>query len=993
MISGALTGIFYVGRGVPFLAALADGLRARAGGDPLALSGMRVLLPNRRSVRALKEVFLRATDGAPTLLPRMISLGDLGDDTDAQLGLLASVEPFDDIPPPIGSVERQLLLSKFVRQKDKDISAAQGIALACDLARLLDEMTAYGVQPQQLIDLPHKDFPEHWQRTAEFLGIISTLWPDMLKQMGRSDPAAYRKASLERLADAWQKNPPLFPVVLAGVQRAEPAVIKLARTVAAHGTVLLPAFDDADKLGREDWAALDVVHPDYLLRQMVDALAGGTRSAVAVWPHGGEPACGEARRDWLRLSMQPTTLTERWVAQAPKVVTEAAMQGIDLLECADESAEAEAIALCIREELETPARTIMLLTPDRVLARRVAMLLKRWGIDADDSSGQPLLLSPLGVYLQLVAAAADPAANTAVFLALLKHSLCGAGVPSETRALTLARLEAECLRGRYPATGVAGFVSYVMAVADDDAVRTLVANLQKALQPFAALCAQNHAPAPQLLQAHLQAAEDLAATATESGTALLWANEKYINEAEAASQKLLELRACLTTDHLLQQGEYAAWLAQLLGAGSVRVPYGQHPRVVISGLIEARLQQADVMILSGLNEGTWPALPPVNAWINRRMRAVLGLPDPETEITSAAHDFVSGAAAQRVYLTRALRQNGTPTVPARWLMRLQATLAAVGLDKTWKQRGAALAVRASLLDSHKGEVRPVDEPKPAPPPAVRPRQISATEVEKLMGDPYGYYARHILKLRELKKLEDTPDAAEKGTFAHRVLEDFYKQVGERPLQDDDWPLLQAIVQEKLRAYEGAPGIPQLWNAWMLDVTAWLQQQERKNQPARLPKVLEGSGTRVWKDRNFTLKAKADRIDIANDDIVIVDYKTGTPPTGPSVAKGKAPQLPLEALIAQAGGYGKELQGRAVQMEYWKLGSTQANCEVKEIKKIDIAAAEEQLLLLVSELLDKQTPYLFEPAADMKPKYNAYKHLARQKEWAFADDGDDDGGAE
>ncbi len=49
---------------------------------------------------------------------------------------------------------------------------------------------------------------------------------------------------------------------------------------------------------------------------------------------------------------------------------------------------------------------------------------------------------------------------------------------------------------------------------------------------------------------------------------------------------------------------------------------------------------------------------------------------------------------------------------------------------------------------------------------------------------------------------------------------------------------------------------------------------------------------------FTIRARADRIDtLADGRLVIIDYKTGAPPTAKQVEAGFAPQLPLEAMIA------------------------------------------------------------------------------------------------
>jgi ATP-dependent helicase/nuclease subunit B len=138
------------------------------------------------------------------------------------------------------------------------------------------------------------------------------------------------------------------------------------------------------------------------------------------------------------------------------------LTGVRLAFLPDPASEAQAIALLLREALETPERTAALVTPDRQLARRVAALLRRWNIEADDSAGTPLgQLAPGTLLLGLAAAAAERMAPVAL-LSLLKHPLVRAGEGrrgwlDDVRALDLA------LRGPRPRAGLAGLDEAVAA--------------------------------------------------------------------------------------------------------------------------------------------------------------------------------------------------------------------------------------------------------------------------------------------------------------------------------------------------------------------------------------------------------------------------------------------------------------------------------------------------------------------------------------------------
>src|SRR3954467_12280858 len=102
--------LFTVSADVPFLDALARGWLAR-GDDPLTVSRGLILLPTRRSARALTDAFLRVARGRPMLLPRITALGAL----DAARLALAGVL---DLPPPVEPMQRLAALTRLILALD-----------------------------------------------------------------------------------------------------------------------------------------------------------------------------------------------------------------------------------------------------------------------------------------------------------------------------------------------------------------------------------------------------------------------------------------------------------------------------------------------------------------------------------------------------------------------------------------------------------------------------------------------------------------------------------------------------------------------------------------------------------------------------------------------------------------------------------------------------------------------------------------------------------
>ena len=455
-----------------------------------------------------------------------------------------------------------------------------------------------------------------------------------------------------------------------------------------------------------------------------------------------------------------------------------------------------------------PARTAALVTPDRALARRVAAELERWGIEVDDSAGTPLAATPPGTFLRLLAEAAAEGLAPLPLVALLKHPLAAAGEEPPAFRHDGRLLELAILRGPRPAPGIRGLRAALRALGDEGSRKTLaklIDRLEAALGPLVKLLGRRALAAPRAVQAHIAAAEALAATAQLAGAERLWAGEA----GEEAAGFVAELERAALRIRRLEGSAYPAFFASLLGERQVRPRYGRHPRLFIWGPLEARLQHADLSILGGLNEGTWPAAATVDPWMSRPMRAAFGLPAAERRIGLAAHDFAQASAAREVVLTRALKVEGTPTVPSRWLLRLEALLRAAGTTLETAAPARWLAWHKAL-DEVPGPPVPAAPPAPRPPLAARPRRLSVTEIETWMRDPYAIYARHILSLKALDPLDADPRRRRARQLHPRRARPLRAQFPEAPCR----PMRSRSCSGSARSAFGAalerPGVRAFW---------------------------------------------------------------------------------------------------------------------------------------------------------------------------------------
>jgi ATP-dependent helicase/nuclease subunit B len=677
--------------------------------------------------------------------------------------------------------------------------------------------------------------------------------------------------------------------------------------------------------------------------------------------------------------------------ERPAIDPAAALAGVRLVIAPGSHEEAATIALALRHALERPGKTAALVTPDRTLARRVAAELARWDIAVDDSAGRPLGHAPPGAFLRLLARMAAEDAAPVPLLALLKHPLAAAGMAPPAFRAAVRALEIAALRGPRPAPGLAGLKA-ALTVAAEDAPRPppsvldgWIDRLERAIGPFLTLMRSGRADVAALLDSHVAAAEALAATADQTGPSRLWAGEA----GEQAAGFVAELADAASSLGAVEVAEWPALFETLMQGRTVRPRWGLHPRLHIWGPLEARLQHADLVCLGGLNEGTWPADPAADPWMSRPMRARFGLPPPERRVGLAAHDFTQLFCAPEVLLTRAARVDGTPTVPSRWLLRLENALEAIGADAvalmTGESDGAGWLGWQAALD-RPAAVRPIDPPAPRPPVAVRPRHLSVTRIESWVRDPYSIYARHILRLAPLDPIDADPGAADRGTMIHKALDDFVR-AHPKAMPADALDRLLAFGRDAFREAMARPGVAAFWWPRFVRIAEWFVVEETAYRAtlAETHTELRGELAVEAPAGPFLLSAMADRVDLLKDGgLSIVDYKTGFVPRGVEIAAGLAPQLPLEAAIAAAGGF-KGIAARPVaNLEFWRVTGGEPPGERKPAGA-DIGALARDALAglaaLVAKFDDPATPYLSQPDPDCPLAFPEYDHLARVQEWS------------
>ncbi len=961
--------------GADFPLGVLKGLEVRLiGQPPEAWARVEIFVNTRRMQRRLKTLF---DDGPARLLPRLRLVTDLAEDT-----LVA------DIPPPASPLRRRLELTQLIAKlldKEPDLAPRGALFdLADSLATLMDEMQGEGVPPEKIRALDVSDQSGHWQRSLKFVQLIEAFFANRDQD---PDGEARQRMVIERLTERWKTAPPEHPVIVAGSTGSRGATGLLMQAVARlpQGAVILPGvdFDMPDSV----WGTLNDAmsaedHPQYRFARLLQELELRP-SQIAPW-HDTGPA-SPARNRLISLAMRPAPVTDQWLSEGRRLegLAEATAR-MTLIEAESPRTEAEAIALALRDAAEQ-GRTAALITPDRTLTRQVTAALDRWGITPDDSAGRPLPLSAPGRFLRHVAELFGQKLTAETLLTLLKHPLThSTGVAGTSKAEDEARRgthlrytrELELRLRRYgPAyPRPADLIEWAAkSSAERQAWAAWLAGLLGGLEAVGERSLSAH------LEHHISLSEALAAGPGAEGSGGLWEKSAGLE----AQRWVTELEREAGYAGVLSPSEFASLFHAVLRKGEVREAVGTHPGIMIWGTLEARVQGAELVILGGLNEGVWPEAAKPDPWLNRSMRRDAKLLLPERRIGLSAHDFQQAVAAPEVILTRSVRDAEAQTVPSRWVNRLTNLLgglseeSAAALDEM-KARGDRWLRLAKRLNMPEALVAPAKRPCPSPPVTMRPKELSITDIQRLIRDPYAIYARRVLGLSALNSLKPAADAPLRGIVIHKVLGRFIDK-GPVTGTESDHARLVATLDEVLSKDVPWPSTQRLWRARLMRVADWFIAGEADRQADREPIAQEKSGALELREVEVTLTGRIDRVDrLPDGSLAVYDYKTGKPPSTDQQEHFDK-QLLLSALMAEAGVIEDLAAGTVREVSYIGLGSSPAFVSTI-LETRDTGAARAELLKLLGAYQNEELGYTARRAIEKSDHVGDYDHLARFGEW-------------
>ncbi len=831
-----------------------------------------IFLPTKRACRTLREILLKKAKQQVIHLPKIIALSDI--DTPFLISLSQQEKWVDkclNLGKKINPIARFFLLTQMIMKASTlTKSIYQAGKLSGDLGSLITALHDERSDPDLIAEIVPEKYATHWQKTLDFLKIITEFWPGICESLKVKESSQIRNDAFEILIEMIEEGVIDTPLFVLGTNASLPIVKQLVKAVVKHpkGAFVFHGFEKQESYVES--------HPQYAYHQLLDY-------------------CG--------------------VSEVKTLVDQATVPNLTYIPCKRLSQEAQICGLILRETIINPDKNCAVITNNVDLIRQIKQVLKIWNIEINDSSGEPLDQTHHFDFLKLVFEAYQQRDKKVILLSLLKHPLCQVKMDRGEWIRKIREIEKPVFRSKKKAE--CDFLKDIDAFYD-------------------------------AWEFDIQTVKDWIELSIEALN--FFSNDRFFESdtGEIFLHLFDEIIAYSEEFEAIDLSLYLILLEQLVKQKLSYVKEQTHPRLTILGPYEARLQHFDRVIVASCNEENW-IHPSVNPFLSQAMLKSLNLPSQEMIQGRTALDFFQCLGMKEVFITRSLLDQGSPMTKLRWLDDIEI-----------KEENAQEYSEWLSYFSEIKAIQSIDPPDPKPKIEARPNQFSVSDIELLVRDPYSIYAKKILRLRPLEEIEPSLSMAEYGSFIHLFL---YSLKAETPFD---------MTQEVINFPSLIPYI----KFFKLRLEA-LKNNFYDIDPLGKTLGLEKKGQMQLGD--ITLTAIADRIDMRDAKIEVIDYKTGIPPSLKDISSGYSPQSIIELMILKAGGF--EIKSEwEVSFAFWQVGreiSIKVNDKTIEQDIVNYRAG---LLHLFEAFKDIETPYYAQPFPLKSPRYNDYLHLSRVKEW-------------
>ena len=966
--------IFYIPNGVNVTKLIAEHIIENSKNNSAWKSANNlILMPNSRSARDVID-YIKEVDTS-LLLPNIKAISDICEKD--IFSLCTNINNLS-FKKAANSKEIIFLLTKLINKwqnqnsENKITDLSSSAKLANELASIIRNFDHQQLDISKINDMDPDNQAKHWQNNYEFLRIISEFLPQILDDKNIITKEQYYNDIIEYIISNWSEHKPDFDIIavlstghISVTRKLLDIISKLPR-----GKVILPAFDPS--ITNDEWRLIDNTHPMHHIKYFTDYIGIENIESIKIYDNN----IRYSEYKTIKNLMLPKNSTDKWHLNSDNKQ----IDNIEYIECDDIYQEAKIISMIIRKNLhEDNKKKISLITNNFNLVTNIENILKRWDIVADNSMGIPIGKTAIGSFMLLTLNLMRRNIDPVDLLALLKHPITSCGF-SNFECSRLARIiEINLLRTKYDfKLTLDNIEDYFIKNYISDEVINLIKFVRRAYSKINYLLSRKEVLFTDLLKEHIKCVEMLAENNDKTGQEVLWSTP----EGNDYSSELVKIIASADSMGEISPHSYKNIYTTIFSSIISRRKYNNTPNLSIITPSEARLIKHDLVIMADFNNDSWPSKYDYSPWLSVDSQKNLELYSPEDNISEHAAVINELLTCKKVFITRSNIINGTPTIAALWLQRMKAVLKDIKLQEISKE-SCIFKEWSNKLDKPNDYIK-ISPPSPKPPLRARPKKLSATDIGKLIVDPYSIYAKKILNLKKLDPLDNKLSALDFGNFIHDV---FYNYIISN---DNSYNNLLEIGERLLSNKINDNNIKLIWWPKFLDISKWFFQQNAKYSDYKIFPEISGE----IKYNNIDIYAKADRIEVLDNIINIVDYKTGNPPSAKQVISGIEPQMMVESIICLNNGFKDIKQDNITinKISFWQTKGADDNKEINIPSKTDsktnlseeLDNFQNKLYELIDLFNNEDSGYLSYPNLNIiniekRPDYN---HLSRIKEWKY-----------
>ncbi len=940
--------IYYIPSSTSFIEQLSSWLIKKF--DKLA--DLTILLPSTRACLALEKSIVKKSTHQSIILPQIIPIGQLGTEQ------FIKQEPIEILSSPLSYYEHNLYLTKLILGKfGKTLTYPQALNITTSLSEIILNMSRNNIPLEKLAQIFLAELPKHFEMLSEYLTVIAKDWPLFLEQHKKQDFRSNHYEYINKLISKWQISPTNKPIIIAGSTGSVPSTKYLIKAIASlpQGFVILNDINYS--ISNEEWHDISETHHAYYTKNLLESLNYDRKHLIPILNHTPK----YSRQNFLSLCMLPSTKTWQWAEQV--IDHNYDCSNLEIIECSTTHQEAMVVMLRIREILEKQRDAkIAIIGNNPSLIKHITSFAQLWNIKINDNTGTQVTTSDQYQFLSLLVAAIQNNFQPQYLIALLKNSCY-----QEISNIHLAKLEIKYLRGITKYSTLPQLIE-LTTQKNDLELTDFLNTLHQETKELAALLKKHSASFKQLLQLTLQTGQSLT---TQNQSSTLWNNPQAIK----VHQIFLDILNVAQIAGKILPKQFDTILATLLNN---QVIYADKivAQVSILSPLESRLLTFDYTIITGLNEGSWPSYNKTTPWLPFHLCKSLGLENRDQKHGQAAYHFFCLLQQPNLLITRAILENGNATTPSRWLLRLELIAGKLGILEQIKQNNHPLKQWYQQLYLPQSSNNHPNLPPPRTEKKIT--QLSVTQIEKLTRDPYSVYCSKILKLKKLDQINKTPDQREFGTFIHDIIDNLNKHYNEILA---DHTLFDKIALSILDGITLNQMIRNLWLLKFSKLKPWAMKFELDRRADSNIQIFSETKGKFELNNDFSLTMKADRIEVSDNEINIIDFKTGSIPSQQDIKSGFSPQLLLEALIVRDGELSEittELTNKKIKLSYIQLSPRNFG-KITELKLDSDSFIQEYKIGLTKLIMayHNNHPYLICPRPKKEPTYNEIAHLERK----------------